>query len=122
MPGLSETRKVTYGFIMSMIAGVLVLLNGVLWFVLFHITEMIFADDGVGMTILRLPFLILGSVGILFAIGIFAGASYIYFYGSNPAGGKVVVVFSALSITVGGGLLIGFILGIVGGTYGIKNK
>lgn len=122
MPGLSETRKVTHGFIMSVIAGVLVLLNGILWFVLFHVTGLIFAEDGVGMTILSLPFLILGSVGILFAIAIFIGAAFIYLYGRNPTGGKIVVVFSALSITIGGGMLIGFIVGIVGGTYGIKNK
>jgi hypothetical protein len=124
--GSSEVKKITDGFLLSVVAGVLVLVNGISWFVIVSHFSFITGTLGVGdsglTAMLILPFIILGSVGILFAIGILIGAAFTYLYGNKSTGGKIVIAFSILSIATGGGLIIGMIIGIVGGAYGIQKK
>ena len=130
MQGSSKARKITNGFLLSVAAGVLVLLNGVFWLIVagrlftFNVTPILESASGdpTISTILLLPFIILGSIGILFAIGIFIGATFIYLYRNESTGGKIVIAFSVLSIATGGGLIIGMIIGIIGGAYGIYKK
>jgi len=122
--GSSEPKRITNGFLLSVVAGVLVLLNGIFWFIIVGQLSIIIArlGDPVSTALLTLPFIILGSIGILFAIGILIGATFIYLYRNNSTGGKIVLAFSVLSIATGGGLIIGMIIGIVGGAYGIQKK
>ena len=124
--GSSEARKITDGFLLSVVAGVLVLANSIAWFIIvsnfYIIAGTLGTGDPASTAILTLPFIILGSVGILFAIGILIGAVFIYLYGNKSTGGKIVIAFSILSIAIGGGLIIGMIIGIVGGAYGIQKK
>lgn len=128
MQSSSEAKKITSGFILSVVAGILVLINGILWFVVLHVPiavpeEAAISEQMISTTmIFSLLFIILGSIGVLFAIAILIGALFIYMYGNKPTGGKIVLVFSILSIATGGGILIGMIIGIVGGAYGIKKK
>lgn len=127
MQALTGTKRITNGFIMSAIAGVLVLINGILWFTLINFLTMIHGETEISAAMapamtLSLPFIILGSMGVLFAIGIFIGSAFIYLYGNNSTGGKIVLVFAALSITAGGDLIIGMVVGIIGGAYAIKKK
>lgn len=79
MQGSSETKKITHGFLLSLAAGVLVLINGIVWFMLIQITGLIY-DEMMLPTYYSLPFIILGSVAILFAIAIFIGTLFIYMY------------------------------------------
>ena len=58
---------------------------------------------------------VVGTIAIVFAILILVGAYFTYHAGTETVGGIIVLVFAALSIITGGGWLIGFILGIVGG-------
>jgi len=127
MQGLSSPSKITNGFILSVVAGVLVLLNGVFWFILGHgimIPRALALEDPLSTqrTLMTFAFVILGSIGILFAIGIFIGATFIYLHGYNSTGGKIVIAFSILSIATGGGLFIGMIIGIVGGALALQKK
>jgi hypothetical protein len=127
MQALPGTNRITSGFIMSVVAGVLVLLNGILWFMLIHFLttipeEAAISAEMVPVMILSFPFIILGIMGILFAIGIFIGSALIYLYGNKSTGGKIVLVFAILSIASGGGFIMGMAVGIVGGAYAVKKK
>ena len=121
MQASSDTKRITNGFLLSLIAGILVLINGALWFMLMGFVPMVY-DPVMPVMAINIVFLILGSIGILFAIAIFIGTAFIYQYGNKSTGGKIVVVFSAFSIGTGGGFGVGMIIGILGGYYGIKKK
>jgi len=69
-----------------------------------------------------LVFWILGVITIVCAVAIFAGAVVIYLYETRTIGGKIVLVFSVLSMGTGGGLFIGFVLGVLGGYFNITKK
>ena len=45
-----------------------------------------------------------------------------YRLGKEMAGGIVVLVFSAVSVIAGGGFLAGFVLGVIGGVFGLVKK
>jgi hypothetical protein len=116
----SKPRKATLGFLLAIIAGVFVLLNGLVWFTVSSFVGMIY--DEMSLIVLALPFLLLGVASILFAIAIFLGAFVIYWLRKAFLGGVIVLVFSVLSILVFGGFLLGALLGIVGGAFSIWNK
>jgi hypothetical protein len=68
---------------------------------------------------------VIGVVGLIFGILILVGATMIY--SGEPSkvriGSILVLIFSILSLlTVGGGFLIGFILGLIGGILGLTWK
>jgi hypothetical protein len=65
---------------------------------------------------------VVGTIAIIFAIVILVGAYFIYHSGTETVGGIIVLIFAALSIITGGGWLVGFILGIVGGILGLLKK
>jgi hypothetical protein len=50
------------------------------------------------------------------------GAVLIYMPGKEVVGGIIVLIFSLLSIIVGGGFYLGLVLGIIGGILGILKK
>jgi len=64
----------------------------------------------------------LAAVGTIFAILVIIGAILIYMPGKEVIGGILVLIFSILSIVIGGGFLIGLILGIIGGALGLAKK
>jgi hypothetical protein len=65
---------------------------------------------------------VVGTIAIVFTILILVGAYFAYHAGTETVGGIIVLVFAALSIITGGGWLIGFILGIVGGILCLLKK
>jgi len=65
---------------------------------------------------------IVGAIAVVFAILVIIGALLIYNPGTQVVGGVIVIIFSALSIIVGGGWLIGLILGIIGGVLCLIKK
>jgi len=75
-----------------------------------------------GLPIAGAAFAVYGAIGLLFAIIVIVGAILIYRPGKEILGGILVLVFSILSIIIGGGFFIGLILGIVGGALGIAKK
>jgi hypothetical protein len=121
MSGSSENKKVTLGFLLSFVAGVFVLLNGIVWLTL--ISWLVSLFGAIFLVVpLTLVFLVLGIIAILFSIAIFIGLFLVYFYRNRSIGGKIVLVFSILSMGTGGGFLVGFVLGVLGGAFIIGKR
>jgi len=116
----SKPRKATLGFLLSIVAGVFILLNGLVWFLIGNFIWML--SEEFMIPIFALPLFLLGVLSILFAIAVFLGALVIYWFRKASLGGKIVLVFSILSTSVGGGFLLGMALGVAGGAYSIRNK
>lgn len=120
----SEVKKATAGFVISLIAGILILINALLWFALTSLITSIgefvpipgMAETAAATTAL------FGAIGLIFAIIVLIGSILIYMPGKEILGGILVLIFSILSIIIGGGFIIGLILGIIGGALGIAKK
>lgn len=122
MEGSTGTKRATVGFAISLVAGIIILLNGIWLLYLGSIAsalgELI---PGLG-DILGVGLTLLGGIGVVFAIIILIGAWLIYTPGREMIGGILVLVFSIISIVTGGGFIIGLILGIIGGILGLVKK
>ncbi len=101
-------------FILSLIAGIFVLINGLVIAALGSVFALIPGLEGLGIAI--------AIIGLIFGVVILVGASFM----NNPkklaTGSILVLVFSILAIFIGGGFLIGTILGIIGGALGLAKK
>lgn len=115
----STAKRATVGFILSLIGGIFILINGVVWFALSDLFE----SWGLGgMFGFGLAMDVLGGVMIVFAIIVFIGAYLIYLPGNEMIGGILVLIFSIISFIGFGGFIIGAILGIIGGALGLAKK
>ena len=112
-------EKPTAAFILSLIAGIFILLNGLfiaaIGSMIASFSLMMPGAGAIGLGIIAL--------GLLFGIIVIIGSLMMM---SKPkqtkAWGILVLVFSILSIFIGGGFIIGFILGIVGGALALAWK
>jgi len=110
------------GFVLSLISGVLIVVNLAAAmpeiFYLPHLRQPFIAD---WLTIfvgipewLTIVFLVIGAVSaamvILGSNGLLHGCR---------SSGAIIIVFSTLSLCVGGGFMLGFILGVIGGSLGL---
>lgn len=122
----AQVKKATAGFIISLIAGILILINGLAWFALrsFVSSFMPIGVPGVGdvAAAAEATLALLGAIGVIFGIIVLVGAILIYMPGKEVVGGILVLIFSILSIVSFGGFIIGLILGIIGGALGIAKK
>jgi hypothetical protein len=116
-----KVEKATAGFILSLIAGLLVLVHGILW-ILRGEMNILGIDEIRRRILVGLIRQHVGVVAIVFAVLILVGAVLVYLPGKETIGGVLVLVFSVLSILTGGGFLVGFILGIVGGVLALIKK
>ena len=117
----AKAERATVGFVLSLIAGLLVLVHGIVWVIRGEMN--ILGIDEIRRRILvGLILEHVGVVTIVFAVLILLGAVLIYLPGKETIGGVIVLVFSILSILTGGGFLAGFILGIVGGVLALIKK
>ena len=123
----SSPKRATIGFALSFIAGILILLNGLLFFALqsllnsiIDVIPMPVTIPGIGFA--ESVFATIGAIGVVFAIIVLVGAILIYMPGKEMIGGIIVLIFSILSIVAMGGFFIGMILGIIGGALGIAKK
>ena len=64
---------------------------------------------------------IIVGIAVVLAVLIIIGA-YLIYSGMTMSGGVIVLIFSALSIFVGSGWLIGLILGLIGGILALAKK
>jgi hypothetical protein len=103
------------GFILSLIAGILIIINGIV----------VPAAGGFAMVImpgLEAFLWAVAVIAVVFGILVILGAFWIKKQGKETTGGILVLIFSILSFLTGGGFIIGAILGIVGGALGIAKK
>jgi hypothetical protein len=117
---VSQNEKPTKAFTLSLIAGILILSNTTLlgvatrWFP--GIIPTIPGTVNDTTVLYRLT-----AVGLIFGVLVLLGAIMLHIKPVNrKAWGIVVAVFSISSVITGGGFIIGFILGIIGGALALR--
>jgi len=117
------SEKPTKAFTLSLIAGILILSNAVLlgvvakWFI--GIMPTLPGSSGNDATFL----IELATVGAIFGVLVLFGALMLHIKPlSKKAWGIMIIVFSIPSVVTGGGFIIGFILGIIGGKLILSGK
>lgn len=120
MEGSTGAKRATIGFALSLIGGILILINGVALFAMSSILDQLGLGDMLSLVGLSLDYL--GGVMIVFAIIVFIGAWLIYTPGKEMIGGILALIFSVISFIGGGGFALGAILGLIGGILGLLKK
>ncbi len=121
----AKPHRATAGFIVSLIGAILILVNALLMVSLAGVIGTFAAwlpeaEEAAGA--ISSFFMAWAAAGVIFAILAVIGAVLIYMPGREIIGGILVLIFSILSIIIGGGFFVGMILGIVGGALGIAKK
>jgi len=120
---MSQNEKPAKAFALSLIAGILIISNSALlgaaatWFPWIIPTLP-------GSSANDTAFLIrLAAVGLMFGVLVLLGAIMLHTKPANKkAWGIIVLVFSIPSVVTGGGFIIGFILGIIGGAKALSAR
>ncbi len=117
------SEKPTNAFTLSLVAGILIVANAVAlgvvakWFP--GIMPTLPGSSGNDPMLL----IELAAVGLIFGIIVLLGALMLY---AKPANKKewgiMIIIFSIPSVIMGGGFIIGFILGIMGGKLALSRK
>jgi hypothetical protein len=110
--------RALWGFILSMIAGILVILNAAALLATGFLnfwTGIFFWLPAVGQP--SLVFAIGTIIGLILVIG-----SILMILGYGTIGSIVVFPLAVLSLIVGGGFVAGFILGVLGGILGMLGR
>jgi len=118
---MSRSEKISKTFTLALIAGLLIVSNATLlgvaatWFPWIIPTLPGSADNS------TIPFASLTAVGLMCGVIVLFGSLMLY---HKPAYKKVwgilIIVFSIPSVITGGGFIIGFILGIIGGVLELR--
>jgi hypothetical protein len=115
---MSLPKRPPGGFVLSLISGIFILLNAILMS-LVQIFASFYFTGSQPYWLFTMPWLsFLAGFGAVCALLVLVGACLLY-KGRNILGGLLVVLFSVLSLPIGGGFVVGFILGIVGGALAI---
>ena len=120
---MSQSEEPTKAFIFSLTAGILIITNAVLlgivakWFI--GIMPILPGSSGNDPTLL----MELSTAGLVFGVLVLLGALMLCSKPVNKkAWGIMIIVFSIPTVIMGGGFIIGFILGIIGGAKALKWK
>ncbi len=112
------SEKPTAAFVVSLLAGIFILLGAIVMMVFSSILGGL--AFGVGAGAAAGIFVLYGAIGLLFAILVLVGAVMLWMKPkSHVAAGVIILLFSLFSIISTGGFFIGLILGIVGGILAI---
>jgi hypothetical protein len=108
-------------FALSLMAGSFILLNGLAFAVVGSIIVLLFPPIGAATAALGIASL--AGFGLIFGVAVLIGALMMY---SKPekirSWSALVLVFSITSVLIGGGFMVGFVLGVVGGVLGLDWK
>ncbi len=120
---MSQSEKPKKAFTLSLIAGILIVCNAVAvgvaatWFPWIFPTLPGSADNA------TVPFATITAIGLVCGALVLLGAIMLHVKPVNKkAWGIIVMVFSIPSVITGGGFIIGFLLGIIGGAKALKWK
>lgn len=116
-------KKSTKAFLLSLTAGILILSNTMLlgvattWF-----PEMIPTLPGESANDAKMLYT-LTTIGLILGVLVLLGAIMLHFKPvKKRVWGIIIIIFSIPSVITGGGFIIGFILGIIGGALAISRK
>jgi hypothetical protein len=113
--------KAMLGFAFSLAGAILILLRGIVRIAVGNVITFAGSDVVRHRFLAGLALNIIGGIAVAFAVLILVGA-YLIYTGMEVTGGIIVLIFSALSILVGSGWLIGLILGVIGGILALVKK
>jgi len=125
---MEEKKYPVIGFALSLVAGVLILIGGIVVFALGPFIASVVpwteipADAQFGVGLAGGVLVAMGSIGISFGIIIILMDIFLVKAGKTIPGGVVIIVLSLISLISLGGFFIGFILGIIGGILMLANK
>jgi hypothetical protein len=120
---MSQSEKPTKAFMLSLIAGILILSNSALLGVAATWFPWIIPTLPGSANNTTVPFGSLTAAGLIFGALVLLGALMLHIRPLNKkAWGILVIVFSIPSVITGGGFIIGFILGIIGGAKALSWK
>jgi hypothetical protein len=116
-----SSPRALWGFILSMIAGILVILNAAallsnsfysLWVGVFFWIPVLDTSPSHGLV-----FAIGAIIGLILVIG-----SILMLLGYGTIGSIVVFPLAVVSLIIGGGFVAGFVLGVLGGIFGMLGR
>jgi hypothetical protein len=117
------SERPTKAFNLALAAGLLIIVNAVLlgvvakWFI--GIMPTLPGSGGNDPTLLTE----LAAVGLILGVIVLFGAVMLHFRPANKKGwGIMIIVLSVSSVIMGGGFIVGFILGIIGGKLAFSEK
>lgn len=117
------SKETARAFHLALTAGILIIINGVLlgivakWFI--GIMPTLPGSSGNDPMLL----IELATAGLIFGVLVLLGALMLRFKPLNKkAWGIVIIVFSIPSVIMGGGFIIGFILGLIGGKIALSKQ
>lgn len=115
--------RVTIAVVLSIIAAVLVIGQGVVLLVYGEITSFLTLQSATKPTFtFGLSIGLIGIFGIIVGVCILAGMYLMSSPGLKDIGAIVVLIFSLLSIVAGGGWFVGIALGVLAGMLGLYRK
>jgi hypothetical protein len=120
---MSQTEKSTRAFKLSLVAGLLIVCNAVAVGVAATWFPRIFPTLPGSANNAGVPFASIAVIGLICGALVLFGAAMLHTRLANKKiWGEIVIVFSIPSVITGGGFIIGFILGIVGGVKALRWK
>ncbi len=115
-----ENKQVSVAFILSLVSGLLIILQGALRIIR---TQWGFE---LGLGELRrhvvggLDYKVLGAISIVLGVMVIVGCLLLRIPSRRREGGITVIAFSALSISSGGGYYAAVVLGVLGGALAVS--
>jgi hypothetical protein len=120
---MSQTEKSTRAFTLSMVAGLLIVCNAIAVGVAGAYFPWIFPTLPGSDNNATVPFTTISVIALICgALVLFAAIMLRIKPNNKNAWGAIVLVFSIPSVITGGGFIIGFILGIIGGKLALSGK
>lgn len=124
METTSKKNKLTTAFALSLVGGILILVQGIVRALQGRALEISGVEDEIRRRILLgIDFHIVGAIAVVLGVLIIVGAVLLYQPGKETTGAIIVLVFSLLSILTFGVIgLVGLIFGIIGAALALKKK
>ena len=120
---MSQREVPKQAFTLSLIAGILIVCNAVAVGIAGAYFPWIFPTLPGSDNNATVPFLSIAAIGLICGALVLLGAIMLHMNPQNKkAWGLIVTVFSIPSVITGGGFIIGFILGIIGGAKAFRWK
>ena len=120
---MSQNNEPRKALALSLIAGILIVCNAVAVGVAGTWFPWIFPTLPGSANNAEVPFLSIAAIGLICGAMVLLGAIMLRVKPQNKkAWGLIVIVFSLPSVITGGGFVIGFILGIIGGAKAFRWK
>ena len=120
---MSQSGKPTKAYTLSLIAGILIVCNAVAVGVAATWFPWIFPTLPGSGNNAAVPFASIATIGLICGALVLFGAIMLHIKpGNKKVWGIVIIVFSIPSVITGGGFIVGFILGIIGGAKALSAR